>query len=200
MRREHMPEITQNFQNHSAAAANVRELVNRRPIPKDVKIVEKSTDTLDRDSFLKLLVTQLGHQDPLKPMQDREFISQMAQFSALEQMQNVASEMKSLKSFQANLLVGRHVTGKDYISGKSVGGVVDRVIYDNSGEVFLRINGRSVKMKDIQSVEVQRNYNNNVSRETQQPVTPANNAVNSYSQNQKLNTTTNQNKNEVDDL
>lgn len=44
---------------------------------------------LDKDAFLRLLVTQLRSQDPLSPMEDREFIAQMAQFSSLEQMQNL---------------------------------------------------------------------------------------------------------------
>ncbi|TCP58824.1 flagellar basal-body rod modification protein FlgD [Tumebacillus sp. BK434] len=46
---------------------------------------------LDRDAFLKILVTQLANQDPTQPMQDREFIAQMAQFSSLEQMNKVAA-------------------------------------------------------------------------------------------------------------
>lgn len=47
------------------------------------------SNNLDKDAFLKLLVTQLQNQDPLSPMEDREFIAQMAQFSSLEQMQNL---------------------------------------------------------------------------------------------------------------
>jgi flagellar basal-body rod modification protein FlgD len=44
---------------------------------------------LDRDAFLKILITQLQYQDPSAPMQDKEFIAQMAQFSALEQTSKV---------------------------------------------------------------------------------------------------------------
>jgi flagellar basal-body rod modification protein FlgD len=52
-------------------------------------------NALDKEAFLKLLVTQLRSQDPLSPMEDREFIAQMAQFSSLEQMQNLNDTFKS---------------------------------------------------------------------------------------------------------
>lgn len=51
---------------------------------------------LGKDAFLQLLITQLQHQDPTNTMDDREFISQMAQFSSLEQMQNMTKAMESL--------------------------------------------------------------------------------------------------------
>lgn len=49
----------------------------------------KSKNDLDKDAFLRLLTTQLSNQDPLNPIEDREFIAQLAQFSSLEQMQNL---------------------------------------------------------------------------------------------------------------
>ena len=48
---------------------------------------------LDKDAFLRLLTTQLSNQDPLNPMEDREFIAQLAQFSSLEQMQTLNKTM-----------------------------------------------------------------------------------------------------------
>ena len=50
---------------------------------------------IGKDTFLQLLVTQIKNQNPLEPMDDKEFLSQMAQFSSLEQMQNLNTTMKS---------------------------------------------------------------------------------------------------------
>lgn len=55
---------------------------------------------LGKDAFLKILITQLQNQDPTSPMDDKEFIAQMAQFSSLEQMQNMTTAMENLLSSQ----------------------------------------------------------------------------------------------------
>lgn len=79
---------------------------------------------LDRDAFLKLLITQLGNQDPLKPMDDTQFISELAQFSSLEQMRNINDILSPLMgliqpmvhnqaSFEAVSWIGRTITAKD---------------------------------------------------------------------------------------
>ena len=55
---------------------------------------------LDKDAFLRLLIAELANQDPLNPMDDREFIAQMAQFSTLEQMTNMTKALEGMSSMQ----------------------------------------------------------------------------------------------------
>ena len=78
---------------------------------------------LDRDAFMKLLVAQLSHQDPLQPMQGTEFVTQLAQFSALEQamaqskkMDVVSTQLSGISANEATTLVGKQVT----VRGKAI--------------------------------------------------------------------------------
>jgi flagellar basal-body rod modification protein FlgD len=68
---------------------------------------------LGMQDFLKILLTQLTFQDPLKPMDNQEFMAQMAQFTALEQTQQLNNKIDALLSTQASLqsvgLIGRTV-------------------------------------------------------------------------------------------
>src|SRR3954471_831202 len=74
-----------------------------------------ASSTLGKDDFLKLLMTQLQNQDPSNPMEDTEFIAQMAQFSTLEQITNMNSTMERFIQLQEqNQLVSYHqFIGKD---------------------------------------------------------------------------------------
>jgi flagellar basal-body rod modification protein FlgD len=90
----------------------------------------EASESLDKDDFMKILITQLTHQDPTKPMEDKAFIAQMAQFSTLEQMSNMSQEFSTLKSVmmsnQAYSLLGRNVTVAD--GEQIVTGVVEEVV------------------------------------------------------------------------
>lgn len=65
-------------------------------VPATTQEPSGSTSALGKDDFLKLLVNQLQYQDPENPVDDREFASQLAQFSSLEQMQNVSTGLSQL--------------------------------------------------------------------------------------------------------
>ena len=71
------------------------------------------SSSMGMEDFLKILLTQLTYQDPLKPMDNQEFMAQMAQFSALEQSQQLNDRMQQLIENQAALqsigLLGRSV-------------------------------------------------------------------------------------------
>ncbi len=107
---------------------------------------------LDKNSFLKLLVTQLQKQDPTNPMNDKEFISQMAQFSSLEQMNNVANSMNRMRASQATHFIGKMVVGKDIETEQPIQGIAVGARYEADGEVLLQIGNNFSKMDDIRQV------------------------------------------------
>ena len=81
------------------------------------RVAAKKTGSneLGKDAFLKILITQLQNQDPTQPMDDKEFIAQMAQFSSLEQMQNMTAAMEKLLESQQQTQLMNYTTfvGKD---------------------------------------------------------------------------------------
>ena len=94
------------------------------------QVQRKTGGTLGKDDFLKLMVAQLTHQDPMNPMQDSDMMGQMASFSTLEQITNMAAAndtiASNLTSTGAIGLIGRTVTYTDD-NDVSHTGVVDKV-------------------------------------------------------------------------
>lgn len=110
---------------------------------------------MDKDAFLRLLVTQLSHQDPTNPMADRDFVAQMAQFSSLEQMNNMNTEMKNLiqtnESSQAFNLLGKTVEAIHPMTKELITGEVSSVFF-SKGKVMLRVNDSEIGLSDIAAV------------------------------------------------
>ena len=109
---------------------------------------------MGKDAFLKLLVAQMQNQDPSNPTDNSQMASQLAQFSALEQMTNVANNLNSLSATmtlgQSFTLIGHEIayTGAD---GKATSGVVDGVSIQN-GAPTLDVAGVSVDPSKVTAV------------------------------------------------
>jgi flagellar basal-body rod modification protein FlgD len=107
-----------------------------------------ASNTLDKNAFLQLFCKQLQNQDPLNPMDATAFTAQMAQFSSVEQLYNVNTNLTNLISSQNTLLngmcvnlIGKTVTLQDGSSGKVTGisfeGPNTSIVLDNQKTVFL---------------------------------------------------------------
>lgn len=113
-----------------------------------------STSSMDQDTFLQILCAQLQYQDPTKGVDSTEYVSQLAQFSALEQMSNLNDKMESLLAAQ-NLIYGSSLIGKEVAvensSGETVTGTVDG-FYVEDGEVFLSVGETYYSIDDVIAV------------------------------------------------
>lgn len=107
---------------------------------------------MGKDEFLKILITQLSHQDPTQPMQDKEFIAQMAQFSSLEQMTNMGREFAKVASVlrvgEAQGMLGKNV---EIVNGSSsVTGTVTQVMRGDYPMVM--VNGTFYDLAQVEKV------------------------------------------------
>lgn len=117
--------------------------------------VKKRGDDLDKMDFLKLLIAQLRHQDPLKPLEDKEFIAQLAQFNSLEQMMNLNQNFEKAQKWQmltqSTSLIGKSVAAIDNETGESIQGLVIKVDMTDEGPE-LDVDGKRVSYNEIVSI------------------------------------------------
>jgi flagellar basal-body rod modification protein FlgD len=105
-----------------------------------------ANNILGKDDFLKLMVAQMKNQDPMNPADDKDNIAQMAQFSSLEQITNLANatqELATRMSLTQNVgLLGHDVTytGTD---GTAVTGTVDGLDLKTDGTTTLSVAGKT---------------------------------------------------------
>jgi flagellar basal-body rod modification protein FlgD len=109
---------------------------------------------MGKDDFMQLLVAQLKNQDPMKPMEDKEFITQLAQFSSLESMDKMTKQMEDLTGaemlVQAATLIGKPVTAK-LTSGEVVSGTIGQVKMID-GKATAVVNGTEIDTSLITTI------------------------------------------------
>jgi flagellar basal-body rod modification protein FlgD len=112
----------------------------------------QQSNQLGKDDFLKLLLAQLANQDPTSPMENTEFIAQMAQFSSLEQMTNMSTEFSRLANMlhsnEAINIIGKRVDIEE--GALSLSGQVDGAVLGANPQV--EINGMLYSMEAIKRV------------------------------------------------
>lgn len=116
--------------------------------------LDTTRNSLDQEAFLSLLITELQNQDPLNPMEDKDFIAQLAQFSSLEQMQALNASMEALGAnsyaSQAVAMIGRTVDYADVEAGV-ISGIVDSVSFE-AGYPKLNVGAASVELSNVINV------------------------------------------------
>ena len=121
-------------------------------VPGAERVPQKS---LGQQEFFKLLSVQLASQDPLKPMEDTDFIAQMSSFSSLEMTNSLVdafgrfTEQQGFASAQG--LLGRNVTLLDP-RNTEVQGVVSAV-YKNGDDTLITVNGQDYSVSSVRRVE-----------------------------------------------
>jgi len=105
--------------------------------------------------FYNLLTTQLTNQNPLEPVKETDFLGQMAQFSTLEQLQQLTSGMSTSQTEQrwldAQDFLGRRVEWTA-LDGTARHGLVDRIDRDEEDAIWLDVDGSQVALDQVQAV------------------------------------------------
>jgi flagellar basal-body rod modification protein FlgD len=118
----------------------------------------KQQSQVDKDLFLQILTTQLRNQDPTQPMEDREMIAQMAQFSTLEQISNLNQAFNQfIDSQQVDIsrystMMNKEVTWTDDVTGKQESGVVKGIIKKDD-QFYYQVNDEEIPVGNIISAK-----------------------------------------------
>jgi flagellar basal-body rod modification protein FlgD len=96
---------------------------------------------MGKDAFLKLLITQLKFQDPMNPMEDRDFVTQLAQFSSLEQLEKLGNGFENLGqgeiASQAVSLIGKKIEYIDPEVENPIEGTVSAVKFEDGAPLLV---------------------------------------------------------------
>jgi len=115
-----------------------------------------NSSALGKNDFLKLLISQLQYQDPTNPMDNTEFVAQMAQYTSLEQMTNLNQSFEymagQLLVNQATGLIGKTVVLTVDTDGNTITGTVEKVVL-SSGTPQLVVNGNEYNLSQVEEIK-----------------------------------------------
>ena len=108
----------------------------------------------DFNTFLTLLTAQLQNQDPMQPMEDKEFIAQMAQFTSVEQLMNISTQLTSLNQSlgSASSLIGKDITWTDSTTLLPKSGTVDSILV-SSGVNYAVVGDQKIALAEVTQIK-----------------------------------------------
>ena len=132
---------------------SVSEIVAQLQTETALTVTRDVSKDMGKTDFLQLLAAQLRYQDPLEPTKDSDFAAQLAQFSSLEQMENMNKTLSLMAGYQAYSLVGKYVIASAYVDGELslIPGYVERVFTDK-GVTYAQVGGYDVPLDAITQV------------------------------------------------
>jgi flagellar basal-body rod modification protein FlgD len=134
---------------------NLGEVLNKVADPNWVdpakKLRASGNDQMDKDAFLKMLLTQMKNQDPTSPLQSHEMAAQLAQFTSLEKLTNISDGIESMRkeqkpgqNFEALNLIGKSIS----IDGSKVARTEENEVHDIKFTLLGQPNSTELKVRD----------------------------------------------------
>lgn len=119
------------------------------------KTTATGNNQIDKEAFLKLLTAQLKYQDPLNPMDNTQFVGQLAMFSALEQIINIGDTLNSFVSTKTKedaMLLGATLIGKTITTTSSEEFTVKGISYKD-GKLTVDVGSKTLSLDEIQGIK-----------------------------------------------
>lgn len=140
--------------NNNVSTSNIWPNYSTQNVQKAAAVPSKDSATMGKEQFLTILIAQLKNQDPLAPMDNSQFTAQMAQFSSLEQLMNMSTQLTQMNASMgsASQLIGQKVTWYDTESKNYLTGNVASVL-QKDGKMFAAVGKYLVPTSDITMVE-----------------------------------------------
>ncbi len=125
-------------------------------------LTQATNQNMDKDAFMKLLVSQLQNQDPMSPVANEDFVAQLATFSSLEQLEGLNQNVVAMIALnqsnallsqltQSSALIGKEVSWQDFETEATHSGTVESVKIVE-GLAVLRIDGQDVPLASVTEV------------------------------------------------